>query len=240
MVEQVRTLLTMREQLVREKGAKQNALHVLKRKHYPTPLAIRIADDAVGYLKDRIQEIDAEVKRLVSSHPTLGPAVALVVSVPGVGYLLGCHLCVATEASPARSWPSASRHGSASARLDFESGSSVRRRPSSRGYGPSAMRKLLYLASMRLVTIEGSATQAYYRRKVAEGKQGRLVLNNVGNKVLRVVAAVLRDGVPYEADHVSVRPYDLEPRALDTVIAIRLQRRVRWTRRRWNVRVREQ
>ena len=205
-VEQVKTLLTMREQLVREKGAKQNALHVLKRKHYPTPLAIRIASDAVGYLKERVKEIDAEVKRLVSAHPTLGPAVKLVVSVPGVGYLLGCHLCVATDGF---TQPLVAKRFSAwlgICPLDYESGSSVRRRPSSRGYGPSAMRKLLYLASMRLVTIEGSATQAYYRRKVAEGKQGRLVLNNVGNKVLRVVAAVLRDGVPYQADHVSVRP----------------------------------
>lgn len=211
-VEQVKTLLTMREQLVREKGAKgranarPNALHVLRRKHYPTPLAIRIASDAVDYLKDRVKEIDAEVKRLVSSHPTLGPAVALVVSVPGVGYLLGCHLCVATDGFTR---PMVAKRFSAwlgVCPLDFESGSSVRRRPSSRGYGPSAMRKLLYLASMRLITIEGSATQAYYRRKVAEGKQGRLVLNNVGNKVLRVVAAVLRDGVPYQADHVSARP----------------------------------
>ena len=196
----------MREQLVREKGAKQNALHVLKRKHFPTPLAIRIASDAVDYLKDRVKEIDAEVKRLVSSHPTLGPAIKLVVSVPGVGYLLGCHLCVATDGFTR---PLVAKRFSAwlgVCPLDFESGSSVRRRPSSRGYGPSAMQKLLYLASMRLVTIDGSATHAYYRRKVAEGKQGRLVLNNVGNKVLRVVAAVLREGVPYEADHVSVRP----------------------------------
>ena len=205
-LEQVKTLLTMREQLVREKGAKQNALHVLKRKHYPTPLAIRIASDAVDYLKARVNEIDTEVKRLVTSHPTLGPAVALVVSVPGVGYLLGCHLCVATDGFTR---PLVAKRFSAwlgICPLDFESGSSVRRRPSSRGYGPSAMRKLLYLASMRLVTIDGSAHQVYYRRKVAEGKPGRLVLNNVGNKVLRVVAAVLRDGVPYQADHVSVRP----------------------------------
>ena len=82
----------------------------------------------------------------------------------------------------------------------------MRRRPRSRGYGPAAIRKLLYLASMRLVTIDGSPHQAYYRRKVTEGKPGRLVLNNVGNKLLRVLAAVLRDGVPYEAEHVSVRP----------------------------------
>ena len=142
-VEQVKTLLTMREQLVREKGAKQNALHVLKRKHHPTPLAIRIASDAVDYLRDRVKEIDAEVKRLVSSHPTLGPAVRLVVSVPGVGYLLASHLCVATDGFTR---PLVAERFSAwlgVCPLDFESGSSVRRRPSSRGYGPSAMRKLL-------------------------------------------------------------------------------------------------
>lgn len=108
-MEQVRTLLTMREQLVREKGAKQNALPrpprrggVLRRRHYPTPLAIRIASDAVGSLTDRVKEIDAEVRRLVTSHPTLGPAVALVVSVPGVGYLLGAHL---VRSSDRTAWP---------------------------------------------------------------------------------------------------------------------------------------
>ena len=205
-VEHVRTLLTMREQLVRERGAKQNALHVLRRKHYPTPLAIRIAEDAAGYFKDRIAEIDREVRRLVASHPTLGPAVALLVSVPGVGHLLAAHLCVATEGFRE---PLVARRLSAwlgVCPLEHESGSSVRRRPRSRGYGPSAIRKLLYLASMRLVTIEGSPHQAYYRRKVAEGKPGRLVLNNVGNKLLRVLAAVLRDGRPYEAGHVSTRP----------------------------------
>lgn len=205
-VEQVRTLLTMREQLIREKSATQNALHVLKRKHYPTPLAIRIASDAVSYLKDRIAEIDAEVRRLVTSHPTLGPAVALVMSVPGVGLLLAAHLCVATDGFRRRLVAKRFSAWLGICPLDFESGSSVRRRPKSRGYGPSAMRKLLYLASMRLITIEGSSWRAYYQQKVSEGKQGRLVLNNVGNKVLRVVAAVVRDGVPYTVDHVSVRP----------------------------------
>jgi transposase len=205
-VEQVQTRLTMREQLVRERRSKQNALHVLRRKHHPTPLAIRIADDAVDYLKDRITEIDAEVRRLVNEHPTIGPAVALLRSVPGVGPLLAAHLCVATDGfrRPLVAKRFAAWLGICP--LDHVSGTSVRRRPSSRGYGPSSVRKLLYLASMRLVTIEGSAWRAYFHRKVAEGKSGRLVLNNVGHKLIRVAAAVLRDGVPYEAEHVSVRP----------------------------------
>lgn len=205
-VEQVQTLLTMREQLVRERTAKQNALHVLRRKAVPTPLALQIAGDAVDYLAARIEEIDREVRRLVAEHPTIGPAVALLVSIPGVGHLLAAHVVVATGGF---SVPLVAKRFAAYVGicpLDYESGTSVRGRPSSRGYGPSAIRKLLYLASMRLVSIEGSAYQAYFRRKKAEGKSGRLVLNNVGNKLVRVMAAVLRDGVPYTPDRVSARP----------------------------------
>ena len=205
-VEQVQTLLTMREQLTRERTAKLNARRILARKAVQTPLAIRIADDAVAYLKARIVEIDRELKRLVSSHPAIGPAVALLVSVPGVGHLLASHLCVATGgfARPLRPKQASAWLGICP--LDYESGTSVKRKPRSRGYGPSAIRKLLYLASMRLVSIDGSPHQAYFRRKVAEGKSGRLVLNDVSNKLLRVAAAVLRDGEPYEAAHVSARP----------------------------------
>ena len=205
-VEQVRTLLTMREQLTRERNAKQNAQRMLARKVVQTPLANRIADDAVDYLKARIAEIDREVKRLTASHPTIGTAMALLVSVPGVGHLLAAHLCVATGGFSRPLRPKQASAWLGICPLEHESGSSVRRRPRSRGYGPSAIRKLLYLASIRLVSIEGSPYHAYFHRKKAEGKNGRLVLNNVGNKLLRVAAAVLRDGRPYEADHVSVRP----------------------------------
>ena len=205
-VEQVQTLLTMREQLTRERTAKLNARRMLARKVVQTPLANRIADDAVGYLKARIVEVDREVKRLTSSHPTIGPAVALVMSVPGVGLLLASHLCVATGGFSRPLAPKRTSAWLGICPLDYESGSSVRRRPRSRGYGPSAIRKLLYLASIRLVSIKGSPYRAYFHRKKAEGKNGRLVLNNVGNKLLRVTAAVLRDGRPYEAGHVSARP----------------------------------
>ena len=205
-VEQVQTLLTMREQLTRERTAKLNARRMLARKAVQTPLAVRIADDAVDYLKAQITEIDREVKRLTSSHPTIGAAVALLVSVPGVGHLLAAHLCVATGGFSRPLRPKQASAWLGICPLDFESGSSVRKRPRSRGYGPSAIRKLLYLASMRLVSIEGSPHQTYFRRKTGEGKSGRLVLNNVSNKLLRVAAAVLRDGEPYEASHVSTRP----------------------------------
>lgn len=205
-VEQIQTLLTMREQLTSERTAKLNARRMLTRKVVQTPLANRIADDGVAYLKARIAEIDAEIKRLTSSHPTIAAAVALLVSVPGVGHLLAAHLCVATGGFARPLAPKQASAWLGICPLEHESGSSVWRKPRSRGYGPSAIRKLLYLASMRLVSIDGAAYQVYFERKKAEGKSGRLVLNNVSNKLLRVAAAVLRDGRPYKGGHVSARP----------------------------------
>ena len=181
-VEQVQTLLSMREQLVREVGAKRNVLHVLRRKVVQTPLAIRIADDALAYLKAHAKQIDSEVRRLVSAHPTIGPAVTLLLSVPGVNHLLAAPLTVDTSGftEPLVAKRFAAYIGICP--LEHTSGTSVRRRSRSRGYGPSGTRKLLYLASMRLMQKDGSFAP-YYVRKVGEGKSGRLVLNNLSEGV---------------------------------------------------------
>ena len=179
-VEQVRTLLTMREQLTRERTAKLNAQRMLARKVVQTPLANRIAGETVAYLKDRITEIDREIKRPTSSHPTIGAAVALLVSVPGVGHLLAAHLVRSSNRTAWRRAASPGLWGRSPASawlgicpLEHESGSSVRRKPRSRGYGPSAIRKLLHMASMRLVSVEGSAHQAYFR--TGKWRRGRAV-----------------------------------------------------------------
>jgi len=41
----------------------------------------------------------------------------------------------------------------------------------------------------------------YYVRKVKEGKNKRLVINNIMNKILLRVAAVVRRGRPYDEDY---------------------------------------
>ena len=76
-------------------------------------------------------------------------------------------------------------------------------RPSkSRRYGPPMIRKLLYLAAMNLKQ-HSTVHARYFARKVAEGKSTRLVLNNLSNKLLRIICAVLREEHPYQNNHVS-------------------------------------
>lgn len=65
--------------------------------------------------------------------------------------------------------------------------------------------KLLYLAALNLKQHSPIHSQ-HYAREVAEGKPSRLVLNNLSNKLLRIVCAVIRDNRPYQEKHRSMGP----------------------------------
>ena len=92
---------------------------------------------------------------------------------------------------------------------EHTSGTSVKKPSKSRGYGPPILRKLLYLAAMNLKQHQHKYRE-YYAWKVAEGKSPRLVLNNLSNKLLRVLCAVVRERQPYEKNYRSVSPQALQ------------------------------
>lgn len=204
-VEQVRVLLATREQLVAQKTAATNARHALRRKVVQTPAANAALDATVAHLKGQVAALEAELRRLVGAHPTLASGVSLLLAIPGVGLLLSAQMLVLTSgfAEAPRYRPMAQRLGIAP--NAYESGTSVRRRSRSRGYGPAEVRKLLHLAA-RSVRTHNAAQRAYFEQKVLVGKAPALVLNNLANRLLRVMCAVLRDGRPYRPGHVSVSP----------------------------------
>ena len=89
--------------------------------------------------------------------------------------------------------------------IEHTSGSSVYRKPRSRCFGPPRLRKLLYLAAMSVAT-HNPEFRRYYLRKVAEGKPKKLVLNNISNKLLKVVCALVRTESEYIPNYKSVNP----------------------------------
>lgn len=204
-LEQVRVILSTREQLVEQKIATQNARHALARKVIQTPAANQALETTLAHLQAQIQRLEAELKRLIRSHPTLLHGVNLLLSAPGVGWLLAAHFLVLSEG-----FTRIPRYRSLAQYLgispnEHTSGTSVRKRGRSRRYGPSMIRKLLHLAARSLSTHEASARQ-YFQEKTAQGKEKRLVLNNIANKLVKRLCAMLRDGTPYMRDHRPVAP----------------------------------
>jgi transposase len=96
-VEQIKVLLSTREQLVQQKTALQNTRHALRRKVVQTPAANTTLEATISHLKAQIQALEAEIRRLIAEHPTMAQVVGLLTSVPGIGLLVAAHLLVLSE-----------------------------------------------------------------------------------------------------------------------------------------------
>jgi transposase len=204
-LEQVKALLAVREQFVAQKVAHHNGLQALRRKVVRTSFGEQAYEQLIQQLKKQIQSIDEEIRRLIERDPTFKEMLLLLLSVPGVGLLLSAHFILLAQYS-LNYKTLASFLGIAP--NEHSSGTSLRKQPSSRHFGPSAVRKLLYLAACS-VCAHRPQFRAYLMRKTKEGKPPRLVLNNVENKLVRIMCAVLTSKTAFIPNYRPVQPLAL-------------------------------
>lgn len=204
-VEQIRVLLTTREQLTRQLTLHQNILRALERKPVRTPLAEQIHQQSIAELKQHIRVLDAEIKRLIDEDPTWQRRVNFLLTIPGVGLQLAAYLLVLTRGFTQTADARALAAHIGICPYEHRSGKSVYHPSSSRHFGPSPLRKLLYLAALSLRT-HNAQFEKYFLRKVAEGKPKHLVINNIENKLLRVICGVLKSEMPFIPNYRSVNP----------------------------------
>ena len=202
-------LLSAREQFVTQRTANMNALKALQRKVVKTATGMKAYEQAIRQLTENIQEIEREIKRLIKEDDSFHRLIKTLTSTPGIGMLLATSLAVTTNGflRTAEYKRIASYVGISP--IEHTSGTSVYRRPRSRCFGPPRLRKLLYLAAMSVAT-HNPEFRRYYLRKVAEGKAKRLVLNNISNKLLKVVCALVRTETAYIPNYKSVNPMFLK------------------------------
>jgi transposase len=201
-LEQVQVLLTTRQHFSVQLTGHKNALHAVNRKQVSSELAKQVHHNMIEQIAKSIKAIDKEIRRLIESDPTFKQTLLLLLSVPGIGLQLAAHLLIAMQKTLD---PKVLAAFIGICPIQHESGSSVFATPTSRHYGPSVLRKLLYLGACS-VRSHKKQFQQYFFRKVAEGKHKKLVLNNIQNKILKIACAVVRSNQPYIPNYVSVNP----------------------------------
>ena len=201
-LEQVQVLLTTRQHFSVQLTGHKNALHAVNRKPVSSDLAKQVHRNMIEQIAKSIKDIDKEIRRLIESDPTFKQSLLLLLSVPGIGLQLAAHLLILMQKTLD---PRTLAAFIGICPLQHESGSSVYSAPTSRHYGPSTLRKLLYLAACSVRTHK-KPFQQYFFRKLAEGKHKKLVLNNIQNKLLKIACAVVRSQQPYISNYVSVHP----------------------------------
>lgn len=208
-LEEIRIFLSQREQITKQKTSLNNALKALQKKFHKSEKALKLYEDIINNCNTQIKYIDKEIESLINSEPEYKQIIENLKTVPGVGNVLAVHMMVVTEGFEAHL--NAKEIGSylGIVPLPYESGSSIRRRTSSSGVGPSIVRKLLYLSSMSSRRYDENMKK-YFFRKVAEGKSKRLVLNNIANKLIKLLIALIISKKPYIKNYFSINPMILK------------------------------
>lgn len=204
LIEQFQTLLVNRELFIKERTAHKNIMKALK--HKQNLSLVHYHQETIDFLKGQIKAIDEQLIILVAkeSDSEIQNHFMNLMTLPGVGMLWAANFFVISNGFHNLNYRSLASYLGIVPH-EYESGSSVYRKPRTDKTAPDMMRKLLYLSAISIIRLDGPF-KAYYQRKKAEGKNGKLILNNIANKQLKIACAIVRDRRPYIKSYRSLNP----------------------------------
>jgi transposase len=199
-VENLKTLLMLREKLINSKTALLVPVNELTSVDKAAgKLALKAISKGLQGIKNNIDTLDTKIDELIASDKELAEKFKLVSSVPGVARITFCYLVYFTNEF--KNYTEAKQLACYCGVVPFEytSGSSVKGKPKVHNMANKKMKKLLHTAALCAVTYYPEFKQ-YYERKIKEGKPKMLILNNVRNKIVLRIAAVIKNNLPYKTN----------------------------------------
>jgi transposase len=208
-LEKVRQLLAARERFRKQSTAIRNAAKAYKREPIKVDLIVNAHMQTLNQLKKHIADIDKELNKLTRQNPVIFQNTNILKSIPGCGMLLSANILAITG-----NFENIKDHKQLAAFIGIvpykhQSGTSIHKKPRTRGFGPQITRKLLKLAAWSIATHNKDFRQ-YYLRKLAEGKHKGVIFNNIANKLIKIACAMVRDNKSYIKEHCSIHPMCLK------------------------------
>jgi transposase len=148
-----------------------------------------------------VRDCEKRIEMLIKQDISLKITYKQVTSVVGIGLVNGALILVATANFTLFDNPR--KFGCYCGVVPFEhsSGTSVRGKTRVSKMANKRIKTTLTLAARNSVRFDPELKE-YYERKISEGKNSWLVLNNVKNKLIHRIFAVVRDGQMYEKQYI--------------------------------------
>ena len=156
-------------------------------------------------LDEQIREVEKQIEQPIHDDANLKRVHKIVTSIDGIGKVNSWQLLVHTNEfknfDSAKKFACYSgRHPDGVAPFQYSSGSSTNSRSRVSHQANKKMKELLHLAALSAVQVKGEIN-IYYNRKVAEGKNKMLVLNNVRNKLIHRIFKCVKENRKYEKNY---------------------------------------
>jgi transposase len=191
-------VLSLRSRLVRQRGG-----YVASAKEYKTFLALGNADALLQSQRAMIKAYDKqiilleeEIKQLIASDEKIQEQYSLATSVKGIGMITAAYMIALTNGfTTFRTWRQFACYAG-SAPFEHQSGKSIRGKTRISHYANKQMKAILTNAAISAIQFSPELKQ-YYQRRIKEGKQKKVVVNIIRNKLISRVFAVINRGKPY-------------------------------------------
>jgi transposase len=121
----------------------------------------------------------------------------LIKTVPGVGKVLSWTMLAKTEGFKTIVEPRKMACYSGVVPFDNQSGTSIRGKKRVSSLADKNIKSILHLAAMSAIRLNNDLG-AYYKRKIAQGKNKMSVINAVRNKIIHRIFAVIKSQTPYK------------------------------------------
>lgn len=192
-------LMSYRDKLVADKASYQSRLKELS-EQVGKKLSEKMEASAryvMEVLAVEIKEIEAEIKKLISSNEELACNYELISSVVGIGFATAVHVLIATENFTRFTDARKFNCYCGVAPFEHTSGSSIRGKTRVSHLANKKLKSLLTMAAISAVRFEPEL-KLKYEQKVKEGKAKMSALNIIRAKLIERIFAVIRKQTKYE------------------------------------------
>ena len=196
----VRELVRHKDRLTKVKTLLIVPANELKRVRNDCDIAICIdtsSQEIIKTIDNEIKEIERKMMFLLKSDPELKRLYTLVTSVVGIGMQTAIYLLIHTSGLTSFSNPRQLACYCGVAPFAKRSGTSIKGKSQVSHIANKKLKSLLHMCALNAVKYD-PILKVYYERKVKEGKHKMNVLNNVRNKLLQRIWAVVQSGDIYD------------------------------------------
>jgi transposase len=189
------------EQLIKQKTMIINSLEALELQPVKSQLAIKSLKQTLKMLEKQIQQMEDKLQGNLNN--LFQNEMKLLSSIPGIGKkTAGMLLLFAGGFRNVNNYRQLISKAGLCPR-EYSSGSSIRGKVRITKMGGSMIRTKLFMCSFSAKK-SNAACKALYERLLAKGKNGKLALIAVCNKLLKQAFAIVKSGIPYRPDFAEI------------------------------------
>jgi len=196
-------LLSLVETYQKQMTMIKNKIHGEKVLSKPSSKVFDCLNQTLKHFQKQINKLESKVESLVRLD--YQKELTLLESIPGIGRKTSMFLLVITDGLNRFERGSQLCSFAGITPIIRTSGSSVKGKAKISKIGNSKLRNLLFLCSFNACKYN-KACKALYERIVNKGKSKKLALLAVCNKLLRQAFSIVKSGLPYDENLVSIKP----------------------------------